>query len=308
MGAFSIFNHGPSAKKTQMIRARSRDSLPSEVSDDQPAQSESDSPVVTEVQWLRKMIDKEKAEKEWIMARYEVAEFYLKAKDEEIQRLRLEMQKVTAATHQTYPRLFGQDAMIVPSSQKSPLPLGFQEDQKCGQSLGDRRGIRLSMNIGNQANKQPGTSTHVAAEEESPPTFDPVQTLPGVPLPVLPVAAEKPATHSKSSSNPTPLRQFREASPLLTRRRSAPCMPVQNKGELKVDTKDKLVDSGAPASPKRKVTKSGCVQRRIAAEERHRRASFPSTDCTELSVEVSKSQWLDSPESPKRTSKSGAWK
>lgn len=62
---------------------------------------EADGGQESEIAFLRRMLQKEKADKEWVMARYEVAEFYLKAKDEEIVRLRQLVSKCSTSSLDT---------------------------------------------------------------------------------------------------------------------------------------------------------------------------------------------------------------
>lgn len=193
----------------------------------------------SEVQWLRKMIEKEKAEKEWIMARYEVAEFYLKAKDEEIQRLRGELSKGAAPTSPVFcipakvgkveePFIAPQAPFIAPQVEKAKP----KAEPRAPMSLKDRRGVQLSLVGSVVSNAGPRSAVQLVTSE----------SLPG--QPIAGFAQSQPQQQQQEHQ------QMRQVSSLNMRRKSLPCGSSEL---LTVDTKQKLDEDMGPQSPKRRV-------------------------------------------------------
>jgi hypothetical protein len=309
MGAFSLFRNGSASKHPKMTRISKIDSHDSDAGStvDESEQPES------EVQWLRRMFDKEKAEKEWIMARYEVAEFYLKAKDAEILRLRNELSKGCVPASPVYIQFGKSDAKTFTSS----IEADKLKKEQSSPGLRDRRNVHLSL-VGCGAGKPTVTRSLVAEDTEQWPSHGFVQTLPGEPLPVA--AAPQPSPMSVGLSKPSLAFQtnVREPSSLLQRRPSASAAFVAPKPipEQQVDMFDDSglsprcevsASRGTPIDLKNSAVKkrsNSVVARRLGSvETSNRRMSHAGN----LTLDVTKSHCMSSPQSPKRSRKRASW-
>lgn len=111
-----------------------------------------------EVRWLRMLIEKEKAEKEWLMSRYEHTEKDLQARNEECARLRLQLTDARdrAPVEKTLPangtRTSESSAPVSPN--RSPVP-----------NLKERRGLKLSVETNSRVTSKPAENVANAGSQ-----------------------------------------------------------------------------------------------------------------------------------------------
>jgi len=120
-----------------------------------------------QARWLRMVVEKEKAEKEWLMARFQHAERELDARNEEILKLRGELGELRGTASVVNSAPVQPDTATGDGLEKSP--------ERRISSLKDRRGLHLSV----QTNKQPVTRavTPKSAEDVGPPPQGQTQAL-----------------------------------------------------------------------------------------------------------------------------------
>lgn len=210
--------------------------------------------------WLRRAVDAEKAEKGWLMARFEVLEARLKTRNEECSNLRAQLlagQTGQAAPAQEQPEhrssvgfsLPGTPAVMDPYS-----PSELNRSPSAGSlSLKERRGLKLGVTT-QYKEGVPTKALSQQVEQRPAPVLSAKVTEPHT----APVTANRRSTFG--SNNPV-----EPESPLLARRKSAEKFPrVAAKVEvqpaspsisptLKVDAfKVSQLEEDCPASPKRK--------------------------------------------------------
>lgn len=270
-----------------------------------------------EARWLRKVIEKEKAEKEWLMSQFERAERELTARSEEAAQLLAQLNKIGSTS--SMPSM-----PSMPTSTRPPpilpnvadaLPLSIRPSPKedtlsasqilsptTGPSLKERRGKNLSVNTGN-ANAAP--------------TPKPANNVTSTPKEVSPAQPEPPSIDTQKKT--APLRGRSETDPTARTTRSEEFLASleQNKaapGQM-VEPSTAKPSLGSrtwldePMSPllKRRIAAKGGVSADFEGGRRVKRAMLDaavggSGEGTPLSVTATKIVTLDSdvPQTPKR--------
>lgn len=112
---------------------------------------------VDEAVWLRRVIEKEKAEKLWLMSRFECVERELLARSEEAAQLRAQLSGMATGTSPSQSQSHEASSPLRQAAANSPsmnVPSPVFQGAPTSPTLKERRGLRLSV----QTNRDPATS------------------------------------------------------------------------------------------------------------------------------------------------------
>lgn len=121
-----------------------------------------------EIRWLRTLIEKEKAEKEWLMSRYENTERDLVARNEECARLRSQLSdfKVSAPSGALEKAVSANDTK--PPQSPGPSPSPISPGVSPGPNLKERRGLKLSVETNSRVSQKAVDSTSKTGAQVTP--------------------------------------------------------------------------------------------------------------------------------------------
>jgi len=121
-----------------------------------------------EIRWLRTLIEKEKAEKEWLMSRYENTERDLVARNEECARLRSQLSdfKVCAPSGALEKTVSANDTK--PPQSPGPSPSPISPGVSPVPNLKERRGLKLSVETNSRVSQKAADSASKTGAQVTP--------------------------------------------------------------------------------------------------------------------------------------------